>query len=85
MHHSSLKAQHALNLVEETARSIGMMEQCDREDLIKLLLTWMIANKLGDTFRPTLHALSRYCIAECLRDNPSWVPPYAVDIAAVRR
>lgn len=85
MERPSPNSQHAMKLIEEAAHSIETMEQWDREDLIKLLLTWMIADKLGVAFRPALQGLSRFCIAECLRHDPYWVQPYKLEALSDRK
>ncbi len=71
----SFKCVHALSYIEEALQTIDAMNNAERETAMKLLTSWMIAEKFGPHARPVMQGLQRYSIAECLFEDPDWKPP----------
>jgi hypothetical protein len=66
------KSQRTINIIDEVFFSIDVMSTEDREDLMRLLIGYIIIERHAAEGRPALHALYRYCVAACLLDDPTW-------------
>jgi hypothetical protein len=71
----ALRAQHALNLIEETFHAIEAMDNSQRDETMRVLRAWLVAEKFGPESRIALSGYHRYCIAECLSTDVNWQPP----------
>jgi hypothetical protein len=71
------KCAHALSLIEETLIEIEAMSIAEREDLMKRIAGWVLIDKFSAKGYSALSGLQRYCIAECLLEDPNWSPSQA--------
>jgi hypothetical protein len=69
------KSDEAVGLIEQAFRSIEAMTIDEREDVMKRLTGWMLVEKFEAKAQGALIGFQRFCIAECLFENPSWIPP----------
>ncbi len=69
-----VRAEHAVNLIEEAFHAIEGMDNADREETMRLLTGWLMAEKFGFEARPVLSAFRKYCIAECILHDIDWKP-----------
>ena len=65
---------HALHLFEQTLQAIDDMTNEKRDIFMRQLTAWMMAEKYGSHARPAIQGLQRYCIADCLFEDPGWEP-----------
>ncbi len=72
---TAFRCEHAVNQIEEALRSIDLMNNDERESVMRLLTSWMLVDKFGPHARSAIHGFQRYSIAECLFEDPDWVPP----------
>lgn len=69
------ECDHILALIEQTFHAIEEVTLEEREEIIRRLTGWMLVEKFGAECQGTIAGLQRFCIAECLFDDPCWVPP----------
>ncbi|MBS0233233.1 MAG: hypothetical protein JSR99_07080 [Proteobacteria bacterium] len=69
------ESDHAAGLIEQTFHAIEALTLEEREELLRRLTGWMLVEKFGAESQSALAGLQKFCIAECLFDNPSWNPP----------
>ncbi len=67
-------SDHALRLITETFSAIDAMSLDEREELMKRLVGWMLVDKFDAKGRSALLGFQKYCIADCLLDDPYWKP-----------
>jgi hypothetical protein len=51
------------------------MYNAGREEVMQKLGGWILVGKYGLAGREVLIAFDKYCISECLRENPDWQTP----------
>ncbi len=76
-HHEG-RCEQALDLIEQTFRLIDEMAIEEREEVMKRLTGWMLVEKFETKGLSALTGLQRYCIAQCLYEDPDWSPPKEV-------
>ncbi len=79
-----LKCGYALGLFAGALRELQDMNNEEREEMMKQLTAWMITDKYGSYARPAIHGLQKYCLAECLLEDPAWKVPDSAGRALAR-
>jgi hypothetical protein len=69
------RSDETLDLIEQAFRSIEAMTIAEREEVMKRLTGWMLVEKFEAKGQGALIGFQRFCIAECLFEDPSWTPP----------
>jgi hypothetical protein len=68
-------SDQTLALIERAFHSIDDMTIEDREEVMRRLTAWMLVEKFEAKGHSALVGFQRYCILECLSDDPDWSPP----------
>jgi hypothetical protein len=68
------KCDQTLSLISQTFKAIDSMTIDEREEFMLRLKGWMLVEKFEVKGQPTLIGLQRYCVAECLHEDPTWAP-----------
>lgn len=70
----------ALGLFTEVLRELQAMSNAEREETMKQLTAWMLIDNFGTHARGAIQGVQKYCIAECLIEDPTWVPSVATHL-----
>lgn len=68
------KCDEALSLIAQAFQAIDSMTIAEREELMLRLRGWMLVEKFEVKGQSTLTGLQRYCVADCLNEDPTWSP-----------
>jgi hypothetical protein len=68
------KCDETLSLIAQTFHTIDRMTIAEREELLFRLKSWIIVEKFDVKGQSALGGFRRYCIADCLAEDPEWAP-----------
>jgi hypothetical protein len=68
------KCDETLSLIAQTFQAIDGMSIAEREELMMRLRAWMLVEKFEAKGYSALIGIQRYCVAECLIEDPAWGP-----------
>ncbi len=68
-------AVDVLKRIDEAIVGIELLDNADREEVMRRLGGWILVQKYGSAGGEILIAFDKYCISECLREDPNWQVP----------